>query len=84
VFVAGGLGPHNVAQAIGELAPYGVDTASGVESAPGLKDPVLMEAFIRAARMAANDQGQKEKIPNEKTHNKKINDNGGKSSESPT
>jgi phosphoribosylanthranilate isomerase len=54
VFVAGGLGPDNVARAIKELAPYGVDTASGVESAPGNKEPELMEAFVRAARMAAN------------------------------
>jgi phosphoribosylanthranilate isomerase len=89
VFVAGGLGPHNVAQAIGELAPYGVDSASGVESAPGLKDPALMEAFIRAARMAANEQGSNDKSPNEKTPDKKspdrkTGDNGGKSSESPT
>ena len=56
VFVAGGLGPGNVAGAIKELAPYGVDSASGVESAPGHKDPELMEAFVRAARMAANCQ----------------------------
>ncbi|MDF1536551.1 MAG: phosphoribosylanthranilate isomerase [bacterium] len=57
VFVAGGLSPANVAEAIKTLAPYGVDTASGVESGPGMKDPGLMGSFIRAARLAANYNG---------------------------
>jgi phosphoribosylanthranilate isomerase len=53
VFVAGGLDQENVAEAVRVLTPYGVDTASGVESGPGVKDPVLVEGFIEAAREAA-------------------------------
>jgi len=52
VFVAGGLTPDNVGDAVQALNPYGVDAASGVESTPGIKDPVLVERFIRAARCA--------------------------------
>lgn len=57
VFVAGGLKPENVVQAVRTLAPYGVDTASGVESEPGIKDPLLMERFIVAARCAGIGNG---------------------------
>ena len=57
VFVAGGLTPENVGDAVGTLIPYGVDAASGVETQPGIKDPVLMERFIRAARCAGMENG---------------------------
>lgn len=57
VFVAGGLTPENVGDAVRTLAPYGVDTASGVETRPGVKDPVLMKNFIREAKSAAMDIG---------------------------
>jgi phosphoribosylanthranilate isomerase len=52
VFVAGGLTPEKVGDAVKTLSPYGVDAASGVEAQPGIKDPELMERFIRAARCA--------------------------------
>lgn len=55
-FLAGGLDPDNVAEAIERVGPYGVDAASGVESAPGRKSRFKMEAFIRAARSAAPDR----------------------------
>jgi phosphoribosylanthranilate isomerase len=51
--LAGGLTPANVAEAIRATRPDGVDVASGVEQAPGLKDPARVTAFIRAAREAA-------------------------------
>lgn len=48
IVLAGGLTPENVAQAIRAAHPYAVDVASGVESAPGRKDPRKLRAFLEA------------------------------------
>ncbi len=48
--LSGGLDPQNVREAIGITGTEAVDVSSGVESAPGVKDPALIEAFIRAAK----------------------------------
>ncbi len=57
LIVAGGLTPDNVAHAIRLLRPYAVDVLSGVESAPGRKNPRKMCEFIQAVRNADGNGG---------------------------
>ena len=50
IFLAGGLTPDNVSEAIRSAKPYAVDVCSGVEAKPGKKDPALVANFMRAVR----------------------------------
>ncbi|WP_292378791.1 phosphoribosylanthranilate isomerase, partial [Mesorhizobium sp.] len=54
--LSGGLNAANVGDALRLANPPGIDISSGVESAPGVKDPALIEQFFRAVRAARDDR----------------------------
>jgi phosphoribosylanthranilate isomerase len=53
LILSGGLRPDNVADAIAETRPFAVDTASGTEASPGVKDPAKVAAFVEAVHSTA-------------------------------
>jgi phosphoribosylanthranilate isomerase len=53
IFLAGGLTPENVAEAVRKVRPYGVDVSSGVEASPGRKDHEKVRRFVREAKSVA-------------------------------
>jgi phosphoribosylanthranilate isomerase len=55
VFLSGGLTPENVSEAIAQVRPYAVDLSSGVESSPGVKDPLRLRALFDAVRTSHDD-----------------------------
>jgi phosphoribosylanthranilate isomerase len=54
--LSGGLNAANIGDALRQANPPGIDVSSGVESAPGVKDPALIEQFFRAVRAARDDR----------------------------
>jgi phosphoribosylanthranilate isomerase len=53
LILSGGITPENVAEAVASVRPFAVDSASGTESAPGVKDPVKVAALMRAVEQAS-------------------------------
>lgn len=71
VIVAGGLRPDNVAQAIAEAQPFGIDIASGVEARPGKKDPRALRQLMREVEAASRANGEASRDIREKARKEK-------------
>ena len=65
--LAGGLDPANVAQAIGDVRPDAVDVASGIEAAPGIKDPELLRRFMEQVRQGIQESSLRHPIDRPKS-----------------
>ncbi len=57
IFIAGGLGPDNVRAALAVSSPWGIDVCSGVESAPGRKDPELLRRLFEEIAISCKEMG---------------------------
>ena len=62
IILAGGLKRQNVAEAIRQVQPWGVDVCSGVEAEPGKKDPKLVQDFIEEVRRAEQQVGEEKSL----------------------
>jgi phosphoribosylanthranilate isomerase len=55
LILSGGINPENVGEAVRRVAPYAIDTSSGVESSPSVKDPAKIRSLFQAIREAENE-----------------------------
>jgi phosphoribosylanthranilate isomerase len=72
IFLAGGITPENVGDAIRTARPYAIDVCSGVESKPGKKDPQRLRTFMQAVREAQRSKSRKSRSRKSKSTKSKA------------